>query len=84
MEIEVKDFFAEQLLSCPDDFIYQFKKIFLHLEIADHPLEVKGINPTNNTTFFKIIIDESRIGLHYFKPENKIVIVCFLYNQYHF
>lgn len=84
MEIEVKDFFVQQLLSCPEEFKYEFKKIFLHLEIADHPLEVKGITPANNASFFKIAIFESRIGLHYNKAENKVVIVCFLYNQYHY
>jgi hypothetical protein len=84
VEIEVKDFFVQQLRSCPDIFQYEFKKIFLHLEIADHPLEIKGISPTNNGSFFKINIYESRIGLHYSKLENKVIIVSFLYNQYHF
>jgi hypothetical protein len=82
MEIEVKDFFAEQLLSCPDAFQNEFKKVYLHLEIADYPLEVKNIKESGDTGFFKIFIKNSRIGLQYNKKLNKCIIICFLYNEY--
>lgn len=82
MEVEVKDFFAEDLFRCPKEFQYTFRKIFQHLEIADHPLEIKSIVLTTDKSFFKILIEDSRIGLKYIKSQSKVVVVCFLYNQY--
>ena len=81
MEIELKDFFIEQLFTCPPQFQQRFRKIYQQLRIVDHPLEVKGISRSATDKFYKITIDKSSIGLN--QRGNKLFVVCFLYNQFY-
>ena len=80
MEIELKDFFIDQLMACPIQFQQRFRKIYQQLKIVDHPIEVKGITKTATDKFYKITIDKSTIGLNL--RGNKLIIVCFLTNQF--
>ena len=74
--------FTEHFHKCPIDFQEQFRKAYQLLKVADYPLDVKSvINSINNPKRFKLVVDKSRISLHF--NEGKLKVVCFLYNQFH-
>lgn len=81
MEIILEDFFIEQLEKCPKAFQEKFRKVYQQLKVVDQPLEVKNVvASTHSKNFYKVFIDESRIGLQV--KSGKLYILCFLYNQF--
>jgi mRNA-degrading endonuclease RelE of RelBE toxin-antitoxin system len=81
MVVQLMPLFVDQLEKCPTKFKEPFRKIYEQLKIVDHPLETKGIKTSSgNKQFFKIMVENSRIGLKY--DNKKAVIICFLYNEF--
>jgi hypothetical protein len=81
MEIIITKLFSSQLDKCPIEFLTEFRKIYQQLKIVDSPTEVKSIvYVKGKDNFFKLYINESRIGLEI--EGNKLYISCFFYNQY--
>ena len=80
MEIITNEFFLMQLQKCPVEFISQFGKIFLQLEIVDKPTDIKNIYTTGSKGFYKLKLQDARVGLFW---DGKVLkIVCFLYNPF--
>ena len=79
MEIITNEF-SSAIKICPQEFINQFGKIFLQLEIVDKPTDVKNIYSTGSKGFYKLHLQGARVGLFW---DGKILkIVCFLYNPF--
>jgi hypothetical protein len=80
MEIVVEELFIQQLQKCPIVFQEKFRKVYQQLKIVDKPSEIKNIIASSTVSYYKLYIDQSRIGL--LVKDNKLYILCFLYNQY--
>ena len=81
MVIEIEELFVAQLQKTPMAFQQKFRRVFQQLKVVDKPTEVKDIIASTQTkNFYRLFIDKSRIGL--IVKNNKLYIVCFLYNQY--
>jgi len=81
MEIAIEELFIYQLQKCPVAFQQKFRRIYQQLKVVDKPTEVKNIFASpHNKNFYKLHINESRIGL--MLKNKKCYILCFLYNQY--
>lgn len=80
MEIVVEDLFIDQLQKCPTSFQQKFRVTYQQLKIVDTPTEVKNIYSTSAKNYYKLYIEESKIGMKV--KDSTLHILCFLYNQY--
>jgi predicted nucleotide-binding protein (sugar kinase/HSP70/actin superfamily) len=80
MVIIVEEFFIEQLQKCPSSFQQKFRVAYQQLKIVDTPTEVKNIYSTSAKNYYKLYIDESKIGMKV--KDSTLHILYFLYNQY--
>jgi hypothetical protein len=80
MVIIVEEFFIEQLQKCPSSFQQKFRVAYQQLKIVDTPAEVKNIYSTSAKNYYKLYIDESKIGMKV--KDSTLHILYFLYNQY--
>ncbi len=81
MEVIISRLFFDQLEKCPLSFQKEFRKIYQQLKIVDSPIEIKSIEKyKSNKKYFKIVIQKSRISIKI--DRGKLIIVCFLYNEF--
>jgi hypothetical protein len=81
MVVIVEKTFLEQLNYCPLEFQKEFRKFYQQLKIVDKPFEIKGIiRDVNDKTFYKLIVDKSRIALKF--DGKTLTITGFLFNQF--
>ena len=80
MVIVIEDFFINQLLKCPTSFQQKFRVTYQQLKIVDTPTEVKNIHSISDKNYYKLYIEESRVGIKV--KDSTLYILCFLYNQY--
>ncbi len=80
MVIVIEDFFIDQLQKCPSSFQQKFRVSYQQLKIVNTPTEVKNIYSTSAKNYYKLYIEESRIGMKV--KDSTLHILCFLYNQY--
>ncbi len=80
MEIVIEDLFIDQLQKCPTSFQQKFRVTYQQLKIVDTPTEVKNIYSTSAKNYYKLYIEESKIGMKV--KDSTLHILCFLYNQY--
>ena len=80
MEIVVEELFIQQFQKCPIEFQQKFRQVYQQLKIVDKPSAVKNIFASSTANYYKLYIEQSRIGL--LVKDNKLYILCFLYNQY--
>ena len=80
MVISVEEFFIDQLQKCPSSFQQKFRVVYQQLKIVDTPAEVKNIHSTSAKNYYKLYIDESKVGMKV--KDSTLHILCFLYNQY--
>ena len=80
MVILVEDFFINQLQKCPSSFQQKFRVAYQQLKIVDTLTEVKNIHSTSAKNYYKLYIEESRIGMKV--KDSTLHILCFVYNQY--
>ena len=80
MVIVIEDFFIDQLQKCPTSFQQKFRVTYQQLKIVETPTDVKNIHTTSAKNYYKLCIEESRIGMKV--KDSTLHILCFLYNQY--
>ena len=80
MVIIFEELFIDQLQKCPVSFQQKFRVIYQQLKIVDTPADVKNISNTSAKNYYKLYIEESKIGMKV--KDSTLHILCFLYNQY--
>ena len=80
MVILIEDLFIDQLKKCPTSFQQKFRVSYQQLKIVDTPMEVKNVHSTSAKNYYKLYIEESRVGMKV--KDSALHILCFLYNQY--
>ena len=80
MVILIEDLFIDQLQKCPTSFQQKFRISYQQLKIVDTPTGVKNVHSTSAKNYYKLYIEESRVGMKV--KDSKLHILCFLYNQY--
>ncbi len=80
MVVVIENFFIDQLQKCPTSFQQKFRATYQQLKIVDRPTDVKNISTTPDKNYYKLHIEQSKIGIKI--KDSKLHILCFLYNQY--